>query len=64
MSIKYFCDRCGKEIPVHNRAFLQVRNCDGDLNGEMMVCTDCLKNLKEWKENKDGAHRLQPFRQN
>lgn len=55
---KYFCDRCEKEIPVDKRVYLQFRNSDGDLNGEMLLCADCVKSLDQWKENKDGVNRV------
>lgn len=53
---KYFCDRCGKEIPVEHLILLEIRNGDYEKNWEIMICRDCCKGLMQWRENPDGAH--------
>lgn len=51
--IAYICDRCGKTIPDRSdRAFLQIRNAYGEMNDEIMVCPDCLKEYVKWKKSK------------
>lgn len=59
MAAKYFCDRCGREIPLTAslkggelivREFGSLRSVKGDSWG--IICVSCYKSLREWWEKR------------
>lgn len=52
MAIKYFCDKCGKEIGFCSGADIKIENRGFDTikirNYEKELCNDCVEELKEW----------------
>lgn len=54
--LKYFCDRCGKEIPAEHLILLEIRNGDDEKNWGITICRDCCKSLKQWRENPNESH--------
>lgn len=61
--IRYFCDKCGKEIGQYEgmkvkwemgTSQLAFKPWDGDNEGGYDLCNECSSEFKGWIENADG----------
>jgi hypothetical protein len=70
--IKYFCDKCGKELPLFNDEFTsdmfkvtveppEVRRwADNAEAGTYILCYDCVRKLNKWINKNDDVVKYAP----